>query len=42
MVTDKIGADDIKTRSKILNEFLNNFAAGEGMELKLRKNVKTK
>ena len=42
IVTAKIGAADFKTRSQILKESLNYFAAGEGMELKLRKNVKTK
>ena len=41
IVTDKIGADDFKTRSQILKESLNYFAASGGMELKLRKNVKT-
>jgi len=34
---DKIGLDDFKTKSKILKGFLNNFAAREGIELKLRK-----
>jgi len=34
---DKIRLDDIKTKSKILKEFLNNLAAKEGIELKLRK-----
>ncbi len=34
---DKVGVSDRKTRSKILKEFLNDFAAGEGIELKLRK-----
>lgn len=37
---DKIRIDDIKTKSKILKGFLNNFAAREGIELKLRKKVK--
>ena len=34
---DKIGADDIKTRSKTLRAFLDDLAAREGIELKLRK-----
>lgn len=34
---DKIRADDIKTKSKILKDFLNNFASKKGIELKLRK-----
>jgi len=37
---DKIRLDDIKTKSKTLKEFLNNFATKEGIELKLRKKVK--
>jgi len=37
---DKIRSDDIKTRSKILKGFLNNSAAREGIELKLRKKAK--
>jgi len=37
---DKIRLDDFKTKSKILKGFLNNFAAKEGIELKLRKKVK--
>ena len=36
---DKIGLDDAKTKSKILKGFLNDFAAREGMELKLRKGL---
>lgn len=36
---NKIMSNDIKTKSKILKEFLNNFAAKEGIELKLRKKV---
>ena len=40
--TDKIGLDDVKTKSKILKEFLNDFAAREGIELKLRTRVQTK
>jgi len=36
---DKAGADDIKTRAKILRGCLENFAAQEGIELKLRKKV---
>ncbi|MCK4395316.1 DUF3795 domain-containing protein [candidate division WOR-3 bacterium] len=34
---DKIELDDIKTRSKILKGFLNEFANKQGIELKLRK-----
>jgi len=37
---DNIGSDDIKTKSKILKGFLNNFATKEGIELKLRKKAK--
>ena len=37
---DEISLDDIKTKSKILKGFLNNFAVREGIELKLRKKVK--
>ncbi len=37
---DKIRLDDVKSKSKILKEFLNNFAAKKGIELKLRKKVK--
>jgi len=33
----KIKTDDLKTKSKILKEYLNNFATKEGIELKLRK-----
>jgi len=40
--TDKIGLDDVKTKSKILKEFLNDFAARGGIELKLRTRVQTK
>jgi hypothetical protein len=36
---DKISPDDIKTRAKILRGFLEDFAAQEGIELKLRKKV---
>jgi hypothetical protein len=36
MKVEKVGADDIKTRAKILREFLEYFAAREGIELKLR------
>jgi hypothetical protein len=36
----KIKSDDIKTKSKILKGFLNNFAAEEGIKLKLRKKQK--
>ena len=39
---DNIRSDDIKTKSKILKEFLNNFGAKEGIELKLRKKMKAK
>ncbi len=34
---EKIGAEDIKTKSKILKEFLNDFAARKGIDLKLRR-----
>ena len=34
---DKIGSDDIKSKSKTLKGFLDDFAAREGIELKLRK-----
>jgi len=37
---DRIESDDIKTKSKILKGFLNNFAAREGIELKLRKKTR--
>jgi len=37
---DRIRPDDIKTRSKIFRDLLNNLAAREGMELKLRKKTK--
>jgi hypothetical protein len=37
---DNIKPDEIKTKSKILKEFLNNFATKEGIELKLRKKMK--
>jgi hypothetical protein len=33
---DKVKADDIKTKAKILRELLNGFAAKGGVELKLR------
>jgi hypothetical protein len=36
----KIRSDDVKTKSQILKELLNNFVAEEGIELKLRKKVK--
>lgn len=39
---EKIKSDDLKTKSKILKGFLNNFATKEGIELKLRKKPKTK
>jgi len=38
---DKIRPDDIKTKPHILKGFLNEFAAREGIELKLRKKVNT-
>jgi hypothetical protein len=38
--TSKIGQDDIKLRSKILKELLNNFAAKEGIRIELRKKTK--
>ena len=34
---DEVGADDIKTRARILRGFLDDSAAREGIELKLRK-----
>lgn len=34
---NRIRLDDVKTRSKILKQFLNNFAAEKGFELELRK-----
>ncbi len=37
---DNIASNDIKARSKILKEFLNNYAAERGIELKLRRKVK--
>ena len=37
---DKIRTDDFKTKSKILKGILNNLAAREGNELKLRKKMK--
>jgi hypothetical protein len=37
---DKIGSDDIKSKSKTLKGFLDDFAAREGIELKLRKKGK--
>ena len=37
--TDKIGLDDAKTKSKILKGVLNDFAAREGIVLKLRKGL---
>lgn len=36
---DKIGLDDAKTKSKILKGVLNDIAAREGIELKLRKRL---
>ncbi|KAF5430138.1 hypothetical protein C5S39_08085 [Candidatus Methanophagaceae archaeon] len=36
---DKIGLDDAKTKPKILKGVLNDFAAREGIELKLRKGL---
>jgi len=38
---DKIRTDDIKTKSKILKESLNDFAVKQGIELKLRRKMKT-
>lgn len=37
---DKVKTDDLKTKSKILKEYLNNFATKEGIELKLRKKMR--
>jgi len=37
---DNVGLDDTKAKSKILKGFLNDFAAREGIELKLRRKVK--
>jgi len=37
---NKIESDDIKTRARILRRFLEESAAGEGVELKLRKKEK--
>ncbi len=37
MKADKVKSDDVKTKAKILREFLEGFAAKEGVELKLRK-----
>ena len=34
---EKVGADDIKTRAKILRSFLEGFAVREGVDLKLRR-----
>ena len=39
MKADKIRLDDAKARARILREFLNDSAAREGTELKLRKKV---
>jgi len=39
--TDRIGSDDIITKSKILKGFLNDFAANGGIELKIRKGVRS-
>jgi hypothetical protein len=36
MKADGVKANDVKTKAKILREFLNDFAAREGVELKLR------
>ena len=36
---DKVKADDIKTKAKILRELLNGFAAKGGVELKLRSKI---
>jgi len=38
---DKIGLDDVKTKSRILKGFLEDFGKREGIELKLRKKAKT-
>jgi len=37
---EKAGLDGLKNRSQILKRFLNDFAAQEGIELKLRKKVR--
>ena len=41
VMASKIGPDDTKSKAKILKGFLNVCAAGSGIELKLRKRVKT-